>query len=80
MTAAMHFSSVILKLKRTPGIYLVGFMGCGKSTVGHALSEHLGWPFVDLDQEIENSAKAPPFPKFSNREARRNSGASSPKF
>ena len=28
-------------------------MGCGKSTVGHALSEHLGWPFVDLDQEIE---------------------------
>ncbi len=30
-------------------------MGCGKSTVGHALSEHLGWPFVDLDQEIEKS-------------------------
>jgi shikimate kinase len=28
-------------------------MGSGKSTVGHALSEHLGWPFVDLDQEIE---------------------------
>ncbi len=28
-------------------------MGCGKSTVGHALSEHLGWPFVDLDKEIE---------------------------
>ena len=23
---------MILKLKRTPGIYLVGFMGCGKST------------------------------------------------
>jgi shikimate kinase len=44
---------MILKLKRTPGIFLVGFMGCGKSTVGHALSEHLGWPFVDLDQEIE---------------------------
>jgi shikimate kinase len=44
---------VILKLKRTPGIFLVGFMGCGKSTVGRALSEHLGWPFVDLDEEIE---------------------------
>src|SRR5580693_7174362 len=44
---------MILKLKRTPGIFLVGFMGCGKSTVGHALSQHLGWPFVDLDQEIE---------------------------
>ena len=25
---------MILKLKRTPGIYLVGFMGCGKTTVG----------------------------------------------
>ena len=44
---------MILKLKRTPGIYLVGFMGCGKSTVGQALAERLGWPFVDLDQEIE---------------------------
>ena len=44
---------MILKLKRTPGIFLVGFMGSGKSTVGHALSERLGWPFVDLDQEIE---------------------------
>ena len=25
---------MILKLKRTPGIYLVGFMGSGKTTVG----------------------------------------------
>jgi shikimate kinase len=44
---------MILKLKRTPGIFLVGFMGCGKSTVGQALAERLGWPFVDLDLEIE---------------------------
>ena len=44
---------MILKLKRTPGIYLVGFMGCGKSTVGPALADHLGWSFVDLDHEIE---------------------------
>jgi shikimate kinase len=44
---------VILKLKRTPAIYLVGFMGCGKSTVGRALAEELGWSFVDLDAEIE---------------------------
>jgi shikimate kinase len=44
---------MILKLKRTPGIYLVGFMGCGKSTVGRALADQLGWSFVDLDQEIE---------------------------
>jgi len=44
---------MILKLKRTPAIYLVGFMGCGKSTVGRALAEELGWHFVDLDEEIE---------------------------
>lgn len=44
---------MILKLKRTPAIYLVGFMGCGKSTVGRALADELGWSFIDLDQEIE---------------------------
>jgi shikimate kinase len=47
---------MILKLKRTPGIYLVGFMGCGKSTVGRALADELGWSFFDIDAEIENGA------------------------
>jgi shikimate kinase len=47
---------MVLKLKRTPGIYLVGFMGSGKSTVGRALAEELGWNFSDLDQEIEARA------------------------
>ena len=42
-----------LKLKRTPGLYLVGFMCSGKSTVGRALAEKLGWCFVDIDSEIE---------------------------
>jgi len=42
-----------LKLKRTPGIYLVGFMAAGKSTVGRELADALGWSFSDLDQEIE---------------------------
>jgi shikimate kinase len=44
---------MILKLKRTPGIFLVGFMGSGKSTIGRALADELGWRFIDLDQEIE---------------------------
>ncbi len=34
-------------------IYLVGFMGAGKSSVGAILAQHLGWPFVDLDTIIE---------------------------
>lgn len=42
-----------LKLKRTPGLYLVGFMGSGKSTVGRSLAEELGWCFFDIDEEIE---------------------------
>ncbi len=34
-------------------VYLVGFMGAGKSTVGRALGERLGVPFVDLDEAFE---------------------------
>jgi shikimate kinase len=44
---------MILKLVRTPGVYLVGFMGSGKSTVGRLLADRLGWEFIDLDREIE---------------------------
>jgi shikimate kinase / 3-dehydroquinate synthase len=32
---------------------LVGFMGAGKTTVGHILAERLGRPFVDSDVLIE---------------------------
>lgn len=42
-----------LRLKRTPGLYLVGFMGSGKSTIGRALAHRLGWNFFDVDDEIE---------------------------
>ena len=50
---------MILKLKRTPGLYLVGFMGSGKSTVGRALAKHLGWRFADLDEDIEAREQMP---------------------
>ncbi len=35
-------------------IVLVGFMGAGKTTVGHLLAERLGLPFVDSDLVIES--------------------------
>jgi len=35
-------------------IYLIGFMGSGKSTFGKKLANTLNIPFVDLDQEIVN--------------------------
>ncbi len=46
-----------LRLKRTPGIYVVGFMGSGKSTVGRVLAHRLGWSFFDIDAEIEHAEK-----------------------
>jgi len=34
-------------------VFLLGFMGAGKSSVGRALGEHLNWVFEDLDDCIE---------------------------
>jgi len=34
-------------------IYIIGFMGCGKSTAGKKIASLLGWTFVDLDKKIE---------------------------
>lgn len=38
---------------RTDKIYLVGFMGAGKSTVARALARRLDWRVEDLDDLIE---------------------------
>ncbi len=40
-------------------IVLVGFMGAGKTTVGHLLAAQLGLPFTDSDQVIEQRAGRP---------------------
>ncbi|MFW6310110.1 MAG: shikimate kinase [Prolixibacteraceae bacterium] len=34
-------------------IYLTGYMGCGKSTLGRKLSRHAGLQFIDMDHYIE---------------------------
>ncbi|OFY35698.1 MAG: hypothetical protein A2W91_14050 [Bacteroidetes bacterium GWF2_38_335] len=34
-------------------IYLIGFMGSGKTTAGKKLAAHLGYRFIDLDDYIE---------------------------
>jgi shikimate kinase len=49
---------MLLKLKRTPGLYLVGFMGSGKSAVGRLLADELGWSFADIDEDIEQAHHA----------------------
>lgn len=40
-------------------LFLVGMMACGKSTVGKALAQRLGWTFFDVDREIEKRSGVP---------------------
>lgn len=40
-------------------IYLVGFMGTGKSAVGKELAKKMKWQFMDLDELIELKEKQP---------------------
>jgi shikimate kinase len=37
-------------------ICLIGFMGCGKTTIGLLLAQQLAWRFVDLDTRIVEHA------------------------
>ncbi|TWR30199.1 shikimate kinase [Mucilaginibacter pallidiroseus] len=37
-------------------VFLVGFMGCGKTSWGRKLSAALGYEFIDLDHEFEDRA------------------------
>lgn len=40
-------------------IFLLGYMGSGKSLIGKSLSESLGYKFIDLDQKIEERENTP---------------------
>ncbi len=40
---------------RRRAVFLVGYMGAGKTSVGRYVAERLRWDFVDLDKEIEAS-------------------------
>jgi shikimate kinase len=37
-------------------IFLVGFMGCGKTTLGRKLAARLNYTFIDLDHLLEEQA------------------------
>jgi XRE family transcriptional regulator, aerobic/anaerobic benzoate catabolism transcriptional regulator len=41
---------------RAGRIALIGLRGAGKTTLGAALAEHLGVPFIELDREIERES------------------------
>jgi shikimate kinase len=40
-------------------VFLVGFMGAGKSAVGAELAARLGWRFLDTDAAVERAAGLP---------------------
>ena len=42
---------------KTDNIFLIGFMGCGKSTVASKLNQMYGMHVVEMDQEISNLQK-----------------------
>ena len=42
---------------KTDKIYLVGFMGAGKTTVSQALGKRLDWKVEDIDARIEKSER-----------------------
>lgn len=43
------FAGILINMR----IYLTGYMGCGKSTLGRKLAKHAGLQFVDMDHYIE---------------------------
>ena len=48
-------------------IFLIGYMGCGKSTLGRALGAATGLEFIDLDHYIENRFHASVSELFASR-------------
>ena len=40
-------------MRQASKIFLIGFMGSGKSTAGRKLASQLNWSFIDLDEKIQ---------------------------
>ncbi len=48
-----------MQILQNKNIYLMGFMGCGKSRIGRTLSDILQSPYVDSDEMIVEKAGMP---------------------
>jgi shikimate kinase len=52
---------------RADKLYLVGFMGAGKSTIARAIGHRLGWRVIDVDERIEARERCPVAGIFAQR-------------
>lgn len=52
----MASASASPQLAERPNLYLIGFMGTGKSSVGREVAKRLKMRFLDSDREIEQEA------------------------
>ena len=52
---------------RADKLYLVGFMGAGKTTVARALGRRIGWRVEDIDERIESRERASVSALFASR-------------
>jgi shikimate kinase len=52
----MPLGEKITHVQEQPNIIFIGFMGCGKTTVGRCVAEKLAWEFVDTDQLIATTS------------------------
>lgn len=48
----------VCNFARMNTVFLIGYMGCGKTTLGAALAQCLGVDFIDLDDYIEERCEA----------------------
>ena len=54
-----HHRTMSTAAPRPLNVILIGFMGCGKTTVGNLLARQLGFQFIDTDQLIVKKAHRP---------------------
>ena len=56
LSEALELLSARFNQAQQMNISLLGVRGAGKSAVGARLSDRLGWPLIELDEEIEREA------------------------
>jgi shikimate kinase len=59
--------AALLPVRGVRAVFLVGFMGAGKTSVGEALAAILGWKFEDLDDRIAATEGRPIAQIFAER-------------